>query len=147
MAEGRGLILVKSAAQMQAEQSAQSAFAPRAPLVGLAAYLTTLWEEAKRAKRRTEDRILRNMRQVNGQYEPDKLAAIRAMGGSEIFYLLTATKCRAAKAWVMDILRPAGDRPWSLEPTPIPEMPPNVEEEVRQGIKEQIGRASCRERV
>lgn len=137
MAEGRGLILVKSAAQMQAEQMAQpSPTAP--PLVGLAAYLTTLWEEAKRAKRRVEEQILKNMRQVNGQYEPDKLAAIRTMGGSEIFYMLTATKCRAAKAWAMDILRPAGDRPWSLDPTPIPEMPPNVEEEIRQNLKEQI---------
>lgn len=130
--------MIRTNAQLEAQQAAQAAPVAHAPLHGLVGYLLTLWEQAKQAKRRVEEQILRNMRQVNGQYEPDKIAAIRQMGGSEIYYLLTLTKCRAAKAWATDILRPAGDRPWSLDPTPIPEMPPEVEEEIRQNLKEQM---------
>lgn len=135
---GRGLVLFKTNSELQAEQSAQMQPALRPQLAGLAAYLVHLWEQAKQSKRRVEEQILKNMRQVNGQYEADKLAAIRTIGGSEIFAMLTATKCRDAKAWVNDILKPAGDRPWALEPTPVPSMPPGVEEEIRESIKGQI---------
>ncbi|NKE69888.1 portal protein [Candidatus Manganitrophus noduliformans] len=139
---GRGLLVVKTnnelAAEEQASANTAALLSARPQLTGLSGYLYGLWEEAKRAKQPIETQILKNMRQVNGQYEPDKLAAIRSIRGPEIYAMLTAAKCRAAKAWVSDILKPAGDRPWSLEPTPVPEMPPEVEEEIRQGLKEQI---------
>ncbi len=37
--------------------------------------------------------------------------------------MLTATKCRAAAAWIRDIMMPANERPWGLEPTPVAEVP------------------------
>ena len=135
-----GLILLKNNAEIEAEKAAQQKKdePPQPELTGLAGYLLGLWEQAKLSKIGIEQQILRNARQVNGKYEQDKLLAIKTMGGSEIYMMLTSTKCRAAKAWVNDILRPAGDRPWSLEPTPIPSMPPNVEQEIRQRLQDQV---------
>lgn len=111
---------------------------PEAPIIGLAAHLNRAWEEAKRGKLRIEQQMLKNLRQRNGQYEPEKLNAIKQMEGSEVFVMATETKCQAAHNWVMDIMKPLGDRPWEIKPTPEPDLPPGVEEEVRENIKMQV---------
>jgi hypothetical protein len=43
-------------------------------------------------------------------------------GQSRVFPNITAPFCEAAAAHMSDILLPTEDRPWSLEPTPIPEL-------------------------
>ena len=96
----------------------------------LAGHIRSAWQLAKEAKRPIEEVMIRCLRQRNGIYEADKLAAIREMGGSEIYVLLTLAKCRAAEAWINDVLRPAGDKPWTIEPTPIPELNPVFQKEV-----------------
>ncbi|MEO2054746.1 MAG: hypothetical protein ABGX83_05545 [Nitrospira sp.] len=111
---------------------------PERPIIGLAAHLARCWEEAKRGKLRIEQQMLKNLRQRNGQYEPEKLNAIKQMEGSEVFVMATETKCQAAHNWVMDIMKPAGDKPWEIKPTPEPDLPPGVEEEVRENVKMQV---------
>lgn len=111
---------------------------PEPPIIGLAAHLNTAWEEAKRGKLRIEQQMLKNLRQRNGQYEPEKLNAIKQMEGSEVFVMATETKCQAAHNWVMDIMKPVGDKPWEIKPTPEPDLPPGVEEEVRENVKIQV---------
>jgi len=67
------------------------------------------------------------------EYEPEKLAEIREQGGSEIFMGIVSTKCRTATAWLRDTLLGTGaDKPWSLSPTPIPEVPPDVTQAMQQ---------------
>ncbi|HWU36234.1 MAG TPA: hypothetical protein VN203_01235, partial [Candidatus Acidoferrum sp.] len=105
--------------------------AENAVVSSLAAHIRKCWEEAKRAKIDVEQLILKNMRQKKGIYEPDKLAAIRAMKSSEIFMKITDVKCRHAKDWIKDILFQPGMTPWDIEPTPEPEIPPWVEERVK----------------
>lgn len=100
----------------------------------LTGHIRSAWQIAKEAKRPIEEIMIRCLRQRNGIYEADKLAAVREMGGSEIYVLLTLSKCRAAEAWINDVLRPAGDKPWTLEPTPIPELNPIFQKEVEQEI-------------
>ena len=102
----------------------------------LAGYINKCWQEAKQAKQPIERQMLRNIRMDNGVYEPDTLAAIRQMGGSEVYVLLTATKCRAAEAWINDILRPVGERPWTVTPTPIPDLPPDIKQALMQETRE-----------
>jgi len=63
----------------------------------LAAYIRKCWEAAKRAKIPIERQILRNMRQRKGEYETEKLAAIKAMKSSDVFMKVTGVKCRHAK--------------------------------------------------
>lgn len=100
----------------------------------LAGHIRSAWQIAKEAKRPIEEVMIRCLRQRNGIYEADKLAAIREMGGSEIYVLITLSKCRAAEAWISDVLRPAGDQPWTIEPTPIPELNPIYEQEVQREV-------------
>jgi hypothetical protein len=61
------------------------------------------------------------------EYDPSKMAEIREQGGSEIFMGIVSTKCRTATAWLRDTLLGTGaDKPWSLNATPVPEVPPEV---------------------
>lgn len=95
-------------------------------ITGLAAYLRECWDAAKKAKKPIEQTMLKALRQRNGEYEPDKLAQIRAQGGSEIYMMVTEVKCRAAESWLRDILLDQGSPPWDLTPTPKPDLPPEV---------------------
>ena len=52
-------------------------------ILGLASHIRECWEAAKQAKDPIELTMLKALRQRNGEYEPDKLAAIQAQGGSE----------------------------------------------------------------
>ena len=40
--------------------------------------------------------------------------------------MLSSIKCRAAEAWIKDVLFPADDKPWEVEHTPIPELDPDT---------------------
>ena len=66
----------------------------------LTAHIRKAWQIAREAKRPIEVAMIKSLRARNGIYEPEKLAAIKEMGGSEIYVLLTLTKCRAAEAWI-----------------------------------------------
>lgn len=115
------------------EDAARAAMEERqqaAPLLGLSAYIRKCWDAAVMAKRPIERRMLRAMRQRNGEYEADKLAQIRAQGGSEIYMMLTDVKCRAAESWLRDTLMEDGPPPWDLTTTPIPDLAPPQQQEV-----------------
>jgi len=87
--------------------------------VSLVGHLRKAWEAAKRNRIDVEQQILRNMRQIAGEYDPDKLAQIREFGGSEAYLLYTQTKWRSANAWISDVL---SDIPFEIEPTPKPSL-------------------------
>jgi len=135
---GIGLIAVKSNSQMEEDSQRRTAAAQPPPLYvsELASHIDRCWTKAKEAKQPVERQMLKNLRQRNGQYEASKLAAIQQMGGSQVYMLLTATKCRAAEAWINDVMRPAGDRPWTVDPTPIPELPPDIEAEIIDEVRQ-----------
>lgn len=100
----------------------------------LSTHLKKLWVRARDAKRDIEDQMLKSIRQRYGIYDPDKIAAIREMGGSEVYMLITLTKCRAAEAWVNDVLRPTSDRNFVIRPTPVAELTPDKEAEIEQDV-------------
>jgi hypothetical protein len=125
---------VMSNSQLAAQERAAAQTTQAQPhIAGLAAHIRTAWQAAKEGKREVEDRMMRNLRARSGVYEPDKLAAIRQQGGSEIYMMLTATKCRAASALIRDLITGNGsDKPWTLEPTAVPELPPEKLAEAKQ---------------
>lgn len=123
-----GLMKFRTPDAVLAEQAAKVAPPQTQPTISLlSGYINKCWQEAQQAKFPIEQQMLRNLRQDNGVYEGDTLAAIRHMGGSEIYVLLTATKCRAAEAWINDILKPVDDRPFAIQPTPISELTPDLQ--------------------
>lgn len=129
-----GLVKIRNNEALAAEEIArQVALVPADNAIPqLTGYLRSCWGRAKMAKIPIEQQMLRNLRQRYGIYENDKLAAIQKMGGSQIYVLLTMTKCRAAEAWINDILRPVGDRPWGIKPTDLPELPEDIEQQIRE---------------
>ena len=101
-------------------------------ILGLTAYLRQCWDAARIAKKPIEDIMLRAMRQRNGEYEADKLSQIRSQGGSEVYMMLTEVKCRAAESWLRDIMLDQGMPPWDLNPTTIPDLPPDTDAKLEQ---------------
>jgi hypothetical protein len=134
------LIPVASASSLEAEALAANAAQQASPVIqGLAAHVRERWELAKSAKNTPEQRLLQCLRQRNGEYDPDKLAAIRAQGGSEIYMMLTSTKCRGASSWLRDTLLGTGaDKPWTLDCTPLPDLPPDVQRQALGAINQAV---------
>jgi len=122
-------------ARIEAEVEARQ----QSPIIlGLAAHLRTCWDAAKIAKDPISDIMLKALRQRNGEYEPDKLTAIKKQGGSEVYMMLTEIKCRAAESWLRDILMDNGSPPWDIQPTPEPDLSPSTMEELKQAFAEQV---------
>jgi hypothetical protein len=130
------LIPVARASDLEAEAKKRSDELQNKPVIqGLAAHVRTRWDSARTAKRDLEDRMLQCLRQRNGEYDPDKAQDIAEQGGSDIYINLTSVKCRAATSWLRDTLLGSGaDKPWSIEGTPNPDMPP----EILQGLQAEL---------
>ena len=114
------------------------------PLVtGLQGHIRKCWTDARTAKQQSvEPRMLQNLRARRGEYDPDKLAQIREHGGAETFAGLTSVKCRAAGSWLRDILMTtASDRPWVLKPMPVPELSPEINDQIVNEAAQQIAKA------
>ena len=107
-------------------------------MLGLQGYVRECWEAARSAKQPVENAMLKALRQRNGEYESERLSAIRAQGGSEIYMMITEVKCRAAESWLRDILMDEGTPPWDIVPTPIPDMSPEVSGEIQQMFADKV---------
>lgn len=130
-----GLIVVKSNQDLDRERDQAIAMAEQHKvntLSSLAAYLNSLWEEAKLSKEDVHKRLIDCLQRKKGKYSEQKLSEIRDFGGSEIYMGITSAKCRAAKSWIQDIFSSSGDTPWSVEPTPIAELPNEVQQSMMQ---------------
>ena len=132
-----GLVRVVTNAQLQQRDAKRDALPPPEQLIGLAGHVEKFWQAAQTAKQPMERQMFRALRQRQGVYEPDQLALIRAEGGSEIYMMLTSAKCRGAEAWLREVLQPEVDRPWGLEPTPMPDLPPPVQQAIIGAITQQ----------
>ena len=135
MALGPALIPVARASDLEAEAKRASEMKQQSVLIqGLAAHVRKRWEVLRDHKREEiEERLEECVRARNMEYEPEKIAAIREQGGSEIFMGIVSTKCRTATAWLRDTLLGTGDdKPWSISATPIPEVPPDLVAKMQQ---------------
>lgn len=139
-----GLVVNRTPAQLDAEDARAAAAKAvvdrqQAPiLTGLAAHVRRCWEEARDAKMPIERMMLKALRQRRGEYEPDKLAKITQAGGSEIFMMLTETKCRGMEAWLRDILLDQGMVPFDVKPTAIPDADPEYAQMVSETLGSQV---------
>lgn len=99
-------------------------------------------EEFQRFKWHREEhnltqRYLSCLRQFNGNYSAKKLQEISQFGGSQVFAQLTGVKCRGAAALLRDVFL-SEERPWTLEPTPVPEVPDDISTEIEQLLAVEI---------
>jgi len=121
--------------RQQDKEASDKALAERQsqPLIlGLTAYLRECWDAAQQAKKPIEQKMLKALRQRNGEYEDDKARDIKAQGGSDIYMMITEVKCRAAESWLRDILLDSGTPPWDIHATPIPDMSPQQSKAIQE---------------
>ncbi len=103
----------------------------------LVAHVWRQWSEAKRAKEPIEQDMIVALRQRKGEYDPQKLAEIRAVKQPEIFLNITDTKCRNGIAWVKDIMIQPGQRIFAVDPTPLPELPEHIKAQIQGSVLSQ----------
>jgi len=123
-----GLVTIKSLKAMQQDERAAAQQANSQPVVqALAGYIRKKWMSSMMAKQMTSEiKMLKSVRARRGEYDPDKLAQLREQGSSTIYMMITSNKCRAASSWLRDTLVTASDdKPWTIKPTPLPDLPPN----------------------
>lgn len=105
------------------------------PFLGnaLAGYINSSWARNKRARDQMENRLLACLRARRGVYADYEMSEMWSNGAGQAMYLpLAASKMRAAEAALRDLLLPDGERPWGLDPSPIPELPPDIEGPIEQ---------------
>lgn len=104
----------------------------------LAGYIRKCYDAADDNHEELRRRMLKCLRQRMGEYDPDVLAKLEAQGGVQVFMQLTETKCRAAEAWLRDILLSANDLPWDIAATPVADLAPAEMEQVGYLIQQQL---------
>ena len=82
-----------------------------------------------------EDNIRKSTDAYNGVYSQEDISRLDHEGGSQIFMNITATKCKVAKAWISDILLPAGEKAYSIEPTPLPSIPAELAAKIEESVQ------------
>lgn len=138
---GGGLVTIKSLKALQDEQRDAAQLANSQPVVqALAGYIRKKWMSAMLAKQQTSEiKMLKSVRARRGEYDPDKLAQLREQGSATIYMMLTSNKCRAASSWLKDTLVTAAeDKPWTIQPSPVPDLPPNQVEGIMAQAEQEV---------
>lgn len=105
-------------------------------LKSLGSFCLDKWNEAKTEKEYIENAMLEDLMQCNGEYKPDVMSAIKEVNSSEVFAMITDTKVRTAYAWIDENIIQQGRRVWTIEPTPIPDLPAYIQEQINREIIE-----------
>lgn len=124
-----GILPIKSLAQSLADERREADAENNAPMIqGLAGHVRKCFNSARQAKEQTvEQRMLQSLRQRKGEYDPDIQALISEQGGTQIYMMLSANKARSAGAWLRDVLLTTSqNKPWSIEPGGVPDLPPDM---------------------
>lgn len=131
------MLQVKTAQQVEQEQTQanEETVTNQNPqmdsvISGLTGHVRSQFDIAKSHKLHVQDRLLNCLRRRKGEYSPSKLQEIKETGGSTIYMKIAAAKCVGAKAWLSDLFNAQGDKPFSLSPTPIEELPPEIHEKL-----------------
>ena len=136
-----GIVPIKSIQQLQLEEREAANAANNSQVIQqLAGYIRGKWTLARMAKEYTvEQKMLKSVRARRGEYDPDKLAQLREQGSSTIYMMLTSNKCRAASSWLRDVvLTGADDKPWMLKSSPVPDMEPDILQDLMMRGQQQV---------
>lgn len=81
-------------------------------------HVLAVFDQAVKDRKPYEERMLRNLRQYHGEYEPDE----QPKDGSRVFCNITRNKVDSGAARMIKLLLPNGEKNWGTQPTPIPEL-------------------------
>ncbi len=136
-----GMVTIKSLKALQDEQRQRAQEQNSQPVVqALAGFIRKTWMSSMMAKQMTSEiKMLKSVRARRGEYDPDKLAQLREQGSSTIYMMLTSNKCRAASSWLRDtLITGADEKPWTIKPGAIPDLPPNQVESIMAQAQQEV---------
>lgn len=111
-------------------------------LAGLAGHIKGFWHKAERARRTVETEMIEAMLARRGEYTPQKLAQIKEQRQPAIYMMVASAKMRQVEALLRDVLLGTGaEKPWTLAPTPDPQMPPHIVAAAVQQLTAEIQQA------
>lgn len=102
----------------------------------LASHIDKVWRTVQQDNKQVRREMVQTLRRVRGEYDPEKLKAIRAFKGSESYIRSAENKSRAADSWIKDIYRGDTDLPWNLEPTVVPDLPDETQQSIQMSTQE-----------
>lgn len=123
--------------RMEADARREADEQQNQPIIqGLAQYVRGCWQDAKDARnQKIDERLAESVRARRGEYDSQRAAMIAQEGGSDVYAKMTSVKCRAAASWLRDILATGGtDKPWTIKPTPVPDLPADMKEQIIQQV-------------
>lgn len=125
----------KAAAEFEIQQ--------RKPVIaGLAGHIKDFWGKAERAKSLAETSMLEALYARRGEYTTEKLQKIQESKQPVIYMMLAASKMRQVESLLRDVLMGSGaDKPWTLSPTPVPDLPPAEVQKIVQALQGEIQQA------
>jgi hypothetical protein len=126
---------------MDAARAQAYAPPPEAAPQGLAGFVTDQYTLMRRHRdtvgRGWSDRLLAALRAFDGVYEPNIIEEIKRFGGSNVYARTIAMKCRGTSSLLRDVYL-GTDRPWGIEPSSDPEVPPEIIQAIGQHISETV---------
>ena len=141
--QGRGLLRLVSGPQMIEDERAEAARKAEQEEEqvqdALASHIRSRMTDMRnfRNAEGISERLLNALRTYKGMYSQDKLGEIKQFGGSEVFARVTSTKCRAATALLRDVYL-STERPWDVDPTPVPKTPEDVDSAIEQLVNTEV---------
>lgn len=92
-----------------------------------------------------ERRMVEDLRQYHGRYDAETEAAMSSprYKRSKVFANITRSKTNAAEARLADMLFPADDKNWGIEPTPIPDLAEALKDQTPVQIDPATGQPSA----
>jgi len=104
--------------------------------------LNDLFGEAERDRRPVEMRWIKDLRQTKSEYDPEITGRIHPKR-SKAFLGITRTKVKTISARMSDLLFPPnGDKNWGIDPTPVPQLDPELEKNIVMQIMQATGAQS-----
>jgi len=100
----------------------------------LAGHIRQAYQTNKNARRESdiEEEMVDSVFQVNMQYRKDFLEEIT---GSKIYMGITATKSRAARSWIKDLIQPANENPFMVTQSEVEELPPELHQLIEEAFE------------
>jgi hypothetical protein len=112
----------------------------RQALDALGGRLMSRFTQYETERRLAELKWMRNLRQFLGEYDPDikvKLDPNR----SQAYPRLTRVKCVSTVSRLMNLMFPSSEKNWSIEPSPVPNLPIEIMQSLLAQVQQQIMQA------
>lgn len=131
----------EKAEQVEADAALQAQQAQ--PLIqNLAGTVKGAFLRAEQARLDVQNKMLEALYARRGEYTPDKLAKIIEQGQPPIYMMLPSVKMRQAEALLLDLVGGTGrNRPWSVLPTAVPDLPPQEVQSIRESVTQEVQQA------